>query len=276
MKVQSTNRNRLFMGTGRFYFAPGATNKDQAEAMGYGDMGNVTAFEIQPTIEKQVHSSGIRGKVVEDYTRVKKVGLAYSLKFDEVLDAQKFAMLLMGSSAGSITQAVITAAAADEFDFSTTPAVAGKWYKIRKAGALVRKITAAVVIADGAPDPVTLEEEVDYVIDKALGMIKFAADQDTDVNITITAGAIAAGDAANMALTTPLADAIKSGYGEIALFDSENPNELVYHHMEFSCELSADGNATFTGDNFAELGVIVKVTGDEGVAANFQALEDES
>lgn len=68
---------------------------------GLRDMGNATAFTIQPTIEKLEHFSSREGVKKKDKTAILSAALSVKFTLDEY-DKENLAMALFGSVAGSV------------------------------------------------------------------------------------------------------------------------------------------------------------------------------
>jgi hypothetical protein len=220
----------------------------------FKDFGNLSVvdFTSEAEFEKRITSyRGIRTEISAEPTLTR---FNYKLKSNE-LDPVKAAIALNASEGGSYTQSALAAAACQAIDFTVAPAVIGQWYQVRTAaGVAVRNITVLAIA--------TKVENTDFVVDKALGRVRFLTAQTTSLATTITTSAVtaAASDPLGMNLLTPRGKPIRRGYGRIMLWDRDASNNLVYDHYDFSCELVVDSGGINSQDGKASAEVTFMIT----------------
>jgi hypothetical protein len=255
--VQVHDLSALRMATAEFKFSLNATSAANAIVRGYRDIGNLVLCGFQPEKQEVSHKGSYRGVRRKDKTFIIDAGLKYRLQADE-LGPKNLMLALFGEATTGFTQTAKSAVSGDALAFSGTAAVLGFWYPLTISGARVREITTVTIA--------TLTEGTDFEVDKKLGLIRFLTAQSTDRTPVITAAAVTASDTAALSGIVPLAETVQRGFGELALFDDNHPNDLVYHHVDFGCDVYFDSMDEFTGEDVAKETLIVEVTTPVGVA----------
>jgi hypothetical protein len=123
-------------------------------------------------------------------------------------------------------------------------------------GARVRDLTA-VTFASKA-------EGVDFEVDYKLGRVRFLTSQTASVTPSITAAAIASGDANSLYGLTPLSQNVFQGIGRLVVFDENRRNQIALAHEDFGCEVEIDGGADVKTDDYSDLSLMVSVTNPLG------------
>jgi hypothetical protein len=252
------NTDALILGTAEFYFSPGAISATDAKKKGFVDYGNILSVSLAPNVTKQEHKASRRGIRVTDRTAITETKLQYTLKLDEI-DREKLYFALLGSEAKSLSQAALTAAVGLPIVLSaTSPSKDNVWYDLASSdGKRVSKITELILEATDE-----LVEGVDYELDNLLGRVRFLQPQSGTISTTISAPAISESEA--MKGINPLTQAVRKGYAQLAIFDDNHRDKVVYRHVDFSCEISFNAINEFDGQNFSELTLDVLVTSDPG------------
>lgn len=250
MNVKTLDRLRI--GTGEFFFSPGAATPAAAQAAGYIDFGNIVAFQPRTESQKNEHRGSYEGITRIDKTIESEQKLTYVLRADE-WDEQKLLIAFKGTAGTAFTQSALVAADGSDLLFGTTPAVIGRWYNLLDiAGAQARNLTAVTIA--------TLTENTDFVVAHKEGMIRFLTAQSADLTPVLTAPAVVAGEDANLKLITPLSGSSKTGIGRLKAFDDNHGNKLVMDHVGFACEITADEIQEFDGSTFSQITLNVLVT----------------
>lgn len=250
------NLTALLIGTGEFAFSPNATTAAEAQDFGWIDFGNIVAFTPEPETTKEEHVGSYRGIRRADRTLVTQAGLRYKLRCDE-WNKYNLQIAFGASTTTGHTQAALSAVAGEVLGFTAVPAVIGRWYDLKKAdGTRLFNVTALTIA--------TKVEGTDFILDGKLGRVRFLTAQAADLTPTITCTVITAGtDAAFLGLT-PMADPVKAGFGRIYVYDQDDDNNLVWSHMDFSCEITQESGAEIDGTSVAEITLDVKVTDTVG------------
>jgi len=110
----------------------------------------------------------------------------------------------------------------------------------------------------------TLVEGTDFVLDLKLARIQFLTAQAASLTPTITCPAITAGAEGSFFGLIPGKSPVKSGYGNVIIFDQHDLNKVVLQHENFSCDVSIDSAAEVDGSKFTDITMDVQVTGDVG------------
>lgn len=249
--VQVHDLDALLLATGEFKFSDGATSVADAGAKGFRDIGNLVLVGLTPEKQEVSHKGSYRGVRRKDKTFIIEAGLKYKLQADE-LGPKNLMFALFGEETTGFTQSAQTAVSGDAFNFDTVAAVIGFWYPLTISGARVREITTVTIA--------TLVEGTDFELDKKLGLIRFLTAQSVDRTPVITAPAVTAGSTAALTGITPLAETVRRGYGELALFNDNHPNDLVLHHTGFACDVYFDSMDDITGEEVTKQTLIVEVT----------------
>ena len=246
----------LLIGTGEFNFAEGAISAANARAIGFLDFGNIVAFTPSLDVNKQEHVGSYRGVRRIDKTIVTQNKFSYKLTCDE-WNLENIRILFGADDAAGHTQAALSAVVGETLGFTAVAAKIGRWYDLRtSAGLRLRDITTATIA--------TKVEGTDFVLDLKLARVKFLTTQAADLVPTITCPALAVTDEGAFFGLTPGQSPVKSGYGNLVLFDQHNPNKVVLQHENFSCDVSIDSASAIDGTGFTEISMEVLVTGDLG------------
>lgn len=263
MASPTHNLNSHLIGTAEFSFALNASSRANASALGYRDIGNLTAHVIVPEGERKEHWGAYRGIVRNDRNAKRKLKLSYKLTGDEFA-ARQLALVIMGSEGSALTRLAIAAVAGTAIPFSVgSPSVSNRWYDILDASGNRVKFLTGVTITGKV-------EGTDFELDLALGRIRFITPQTSNLTPTITAPAIVAGDVNSFIRATPMNLALARGYGRLVVFDENSAQTMVLDHSDFSCEVEVDGEVAILQDDWSKLNFIVRVTADVG---NFDCRE---
>lgn len=249
------NPDALITGAGEFRFAPGATSLADARNKGWIDFGNIVATGIKPQIDKLDHVTSVRGVRRVNKTVATKGELMYTIQCDE-LDVEKLKIALGGTDGTDFTQSAHTTANGNVLAFSTTAAVIGRWYDLRVSGVPVREVTTVTITGK--------TEDVDFVVDKKLGAIRFLTAQSADLTPVITAAAVTAGGTGFLQAINPLNSLMVRGYGRLSIFDGNTAEGLVYDHTDFSCECTFESMDDVQGTDWVKVTINVRVTSDLG------------
>ena len=242
----------ILLGTGEFSFSDGAATVVAAQAAGWQDFGNITAFSIQSKNDAVEHKGAYRGVRRLDKTVSKELTAGYQLKCDEV-ESLKMATLFYGTVGSNYTQPIRSAVAAD----ALTSPVKDRWYDLVISGARVRELTTVAIVS--TPSVV---EDTDYVVDYKLGRIRFVTTPPgTLTSITITAPAITATAAGTFKTITPMNKPTRNGMARLTVWN--NDGSLVLDHYDFYCEITPSGDFNI-GDAVAEITIDVKILSPVG------------
>lgn len=247
---QEKNLDALLIGTGEFSFSENAISVADAAVRGYRDLGNVKAFSLQPESTPLEHLGSYRGVKRVDKRKVTQIKHGYLLTLDEFRDINLL-MAFYGEAGAGFTQAAAATAAGDSLPFGTTAAVIGLWYDLRIAGVRVRNITTVTITAK--------VENVDFILDKLTGRIRFLTAQAANLTPVITAPQVTATSNEFLRSIVPMMKTTRSGYGRLALFDENSP-QLVFEHTDFACDINLEGQPNIDGENFSELQIKVQIT----------------
>lgn len=254
--IQPHDLDALLIGTGEFSFAVGATTTTAGGINGpFTDVGNVTAFQIQPETTRQDHRGSYRGIKRLDKSVITAADAKYLIRIDE-WKKDNLLYLFYGDDGTAWTQSSQSSASADALDFSSTAAVIGKWYDVTVSGARVRDLTALTIA--------TLTENTDFVVDYELGRVRFLTAQSASRTPTISANAITSSDAKYLYGVTPLANPSRSGIGRLTCFDQSESAKVVFDHVDFGCEVSINGQPEVDGENYSNIELMVSVTSPVG------------
>jgi len=227
------------------------------------DLGNCTAFGLNVDEETLEHESSRGGLKTVDASVTLKKAVSGTFTLDEIT-RDNLAMFLSGDvtetalSAGSLaaaTNSVVLGVSGEEAE------IPGKWYEITDAaGARVYNLSA-VSIYDDASKTTTYVLDTDYKLDLVRGLVfvVVGGDIDTDDALSITIDAtIAAGTQQDVQILQ------ETSFRAAILFAGENSQTGEKFEVRLhSCKISADGDASFIGDEFLEMGfnfVIEEVT----------------
>ncbi len=252
MATPQHNTSALLIGTGEFAAAIGATTLAQAAALGYRDIGNVTAFDITPAGEEKKHFGSYRGVLRKDDQRKRKIEVGYKLTADEFnVEMLKFA--LYGANNGDNARSALAAVTGGVLAFSSgSPSGTILWFPVLDAsGNHVSNLTALTITSK--------VEGTDFEVDYAQGMIRFLVSQTASVTPTISAPSIAAGGALYMKRIQPLQQSQVNAIGRLVCYDENPVNPVVFKHTNFSCQISIDGNPSIKGDDYSSLGLMVSI-----------------
>jgi hypothetical protein len=221
----------LFIGTGEFSFAKGATSVLNALQVGFRDFGNMVAVTPNVDSQREEHFGSYRGVRRKDKTQATQSKVEYTMRFDELsLNILKAAF---GASDGTdYVQSAITTQAADVWSFQTTPSDYRVWYDVKKSGIRVRGLTDIVIATS---TPATLVQGTDYEVDVKLGAVRFLTAQTLACTATISAPAITAASALFQEGLIPLQDLNAAGFGHLVLFDQNDTTKVAVEHVDFSC-----------------------------------------
>lgn len=254
------NLNALLIGTGEFHFAEGATLATAGKpGFGFKSFDNVKAFQLAPEKESKEHIGSYRGVKRRDKTFNISAKFSYKLTLDTV-GLQKLLLMFFGIAATPFTQSALTTSAGDALNFTTANSVKGEWYDLRVAGARVRNITAAVFTVSSTP----LVENTDYVLDATLGRVRFITTQTGSVTFTVSAPAVNSSSANYLKALTPLGKATRSGIARLTCYDQNEPNQVVFDHVDFGCEVNVSNQADVNGDDVSSYEVTVNLTDPVG------------
>lgn len=227
------------------------------------DLGNCTAFGLNVDEETLEHESSRGGLKTVDASVTLKKAVSGTFTLDEIT-RDNLAMFLSGDvsetalSAGSLlaaTNSVVLGVSGEEAE------IPGKWYEITDAsGARVYNLSA-VSIYDDASKTTTYALDTDYKLDLVRGLVfvVVGGDIDTDDALSITIDAtIAAGTQQDVQILQ------ETSFRAAILFAGENSQTGEKFEVRLhSCKISSDGDASFIGDEFLEMGfnfVIEEVT----------------
>jgi len=263
MASPTHNLNSHLIGTAEFSFALNATSRANASAIGYRDIGNLTAHVLVPEGERKEHWGAYRGIVRNDRNAKRKLKFSYKLTGDEFA-ARQLALVIMGAEGAAVTRSALSAAAGSPIVFSVgAPSVSNRWYDILDgSGNRVRFLTSVTITSK--------TEGTDFELDLQLGRIRFLTPQTSSLTPTITAPAIVAGDVNSFIRATPMNLALARGYGRLVVWDENTSQTIVLDHSDFSCEVEVDGEVAILQDDWSKLNFIVRVTADVG---NFDSRE---
>lgn len=250
------NLDALLIGTGEFMFSENATSIADTLLKGWRTWGNVKA--VTPQIESQPveHFGSYRGVLSKDRSQPMRSQVVYSLKCDE-WTYDNLRTMFFGTAGAELTQAIQSAAAADAWAFSAgNPSTTKKWFDVKVSGVRIRKITTLTIL--------TLTEGTDFEVDYLLGRVRFLTNQTTSRTATVTAPAIASGEADAFQSFVPLSDMRIAGFGRLTLFDQDDNNKVVLDHQDFSCEVAVQSAGEISGQDFTEFTLTVTVTADRG------------
>lgn len=252
MATPQHNTSALLIGTGEFSAAFGANTVAQAAAIGYRDFGNITAFEITPAGEEKKHFGSYRGVQRKDDQRKRKTEVGYKLTCDE-FNAEMLKFALYGTNNGDNARSALAAVTGGVLTFSIgSPSGTILWYPVLDAsGNHVTNLTALTIASK--------VEGTDFEVDYTQGMIRFLVSQTASVTPTISAPAIAAGGALYMRKIQPLQQSQVNAIGRLVCFDENTLNPVVFKHVNFSCQISIDGNPSVKADDYSSLGLMISV-----------------
>lgn len=265
MPVTNTDTNLShtraeLQGTVEWSFSEGATSAANAILNGYLPMGNFLAVEIKSDPKRNVVMRAARGTVYEGRSTGAGVSLGLELMTKEVADMRKAKLALMAADGTAFTQAAIAAGAGDSFAFTADiPAKLNYDYPLTKTGALLRNVSAAVLTFDGAP----LVEGTDYILDSAMGTVRFinaALLPDDTVTTVVTVPAIDSDHASYMEGIVPMGQAVRRGYFRATVWDQDPANGKVFEIEPRPVEIYTSGGFTVTHDNQAEHKITVMFT----------------
>lgn len=250
LNSQTMHHSRAeLQGTIEFLFSEGAVSAANAAVLGYLNLGNFLGAELKPDPKRQVTLSASRGVVFESGSTGAGVSLGIELTTKETADMRKAKLLLMGKDTDPFTQAAIAAAVADDMAFTAQiPAKLNHDYPILKNGVQVRHLSA-VALSGG------LVEGTDFLVDLELGLVRFikaATLPAAAITPTVSAPAIDATHAKYMEGITPMAQAVRRGYGRFLVWDGDVANRLVMEMEARPIELYTSGGLTVTHDNQSE------------------------
>ena len=109
--------------------------------------------------------------------------------------------------------------------------------------------------------------DTDITADLKMGYVRFAAAQTTTLTPFFAGSAIASGSALATKKFTPLENILRTGMGEIQIWDDTAPTQkLAYRHTGFSCIVSFKSAGQADGKQYPEFEMEVLVTDTVGMA----------
>lgn len=106
-----------------------------------------------------------------------------------------------------------------------------------------------------------LEQGTHYAVDLVLGRVQFAASRNVTIHVAVTAPVITSEDDLAFLSLTPLQNLTRTGYGRVICFDQGDPNNIVYDHADFKCEVSVESAGEINGTSWSEIQIRVSVDG---------------
>ena len=248
-------------GTSQFLFAEGATTLEEARAMGFLDLGCFLGFEIKSESKATDVKKANRGKTFTSSKLGSDVTIGVDLTTKEIADMRKARIILLGKDVEALTQAALAADTAVTLPVFTAenPAKINHAYQLLKDGNAVREITA-LTLTVGVDE---LEENVDYVLDVKLGMVRFIKDESlpaVEVTAKATATAIAEGDENYMLGIQAMEVPRRRGYGHILVWDGDPGSNLVMEFEPRPVEVIPSGGFKVDADNQSEATISVSFT----------------
>ncbi len=234
MRVNSNlhNLRSVLIGpTSRFIFANGATSRAEAQAMGAEDFGNLKAHQLQMENTTEPVLTSVDGLTQQIDEQSRLLALGYMLTSRE--QAVRDLILAYNATEGTaFTQAAAAATNGTLLAFGTTAAKLNAWYELQIGGTAVRTVTTVTIAG--------LTEDVDFIIHKELGLIRFLTAQAADLTPVITCPEVTAASAAYMRRIDPLKQSVFRGYGTLVCMDRDQDNKIVFDHRWFKCTLKFD------------------------------------
>lgn len=248
-------------GTVQFLYADGATTLEEAYNVGFLDMGVFLGIEIKSESKSTDVKKANRGRVFTSSKLGSDVTLGLELTTKEVADMRKARIVLLGKDVESLTQAAIPADTAVTLPafLATNKAKINHAYQVLKDGKPVREITTLKLTA-GVDE---LQDGVDYVLDKKLGMVRFINEAtlpaDT-VTAKAAATAIAEGDETHMLGIQAMEMPRRRGYAHILIWDGAPGSNLVMEFTPRPVEVTPSGGFKVDADNQSEAKININFT----------------
>jgi len=229
------------------------------------DLGNCTTFSLNVDEETLEHESSRGGLKTVDASVTLKKAVSGSFTLDEITSAN-LGMFLSGDVTESALASGSLAAATDSVVLGVSgeeAVIPGKWYEITDAsGDRVYNLTSGTVLVyDTSGKTTTYVVDLDYKLDLVRGLIfvVVGGDIDTDDQLEIFLDAdYVAGTQQDVQILQ------ETSFRAAVLFAGENSQTGEKFEVRLhSCKISADGDASFIGDEFLEMSfnfVIEEVT----------------
>lgn len=248
------NPRAMFIGTGSYSFVEDAVSAADAARKPAEDFGNIKAFSFGSQPDKEAVEVSAEGVRVVGRNIPTLLKLGYVLKSNE-MSPRNLTHIYSGSAGTPFTQAAQAAVVGATFLFSATPAVLDRWYDLWVGTTRIRNITSVTIP--------TLTEDVDFVLDKLCGRIRFITAQAVDRVPTITAPAITSASDGYLGVVNPLDAPIKRGYGRLIVRDKDKKNPLAFEHDWHECEITLESVAE-VGKSVPDIGLMVTVLANVG------------
>lgn len=254
------NRSEI-QGTVQILFAENALTLEDYYTKGALDLGCFTGGEIKSEAKSTDVKKANRGITTTTAKLGSDITVGLELTSKEVADKRKAQIAFFAKEMAGLTQAAIAAATAVDLPAfaAGSPAVLNNAYQILKDGKPVREIIA-FTLKVGVND---LEEGVDYVIDKKLGMVRFiktATLPAAAVTATASAKAITETDETFMHGLQAMTKPRFRGYARFLVWDSDPGSNLVMEFEPRPVEIIAAGGFKIDADNQSEIKLTVSFT----------------
>ena len=256
------NTDALLIGTAEFRFCSGATSRANARIMGYRDFGNIKAH--QPTLDPKIitHVASVRGYRYENARRATEPKLNYKITSDE-WNQENVALAFGGTLAAGYAQSASATTPGTTLDllaFSiSTPSVIGYWYPLSANEVPLQGISEVTVTSDVGGTPSVLVMGTDYVVDAELGMIRFVTVQNKVITITAVYPAVTSSGALSSKAITPLTNIVRSGFGDLIVYDQNATNRVVMRHLGFACDIVGESVGNIDGTKWEDFAIMVVV-----------------
>ena len=220
-------------------------------AIHFGD-GKITVNTNVETTEITRAKRGVN-RSMDD--RIQNITIAYDMELNLLsLAALNVAVFgKAGTSAGDNSRSTDTPVILN-FDFDAgddgIAADVNKWYPLRSATERYRDVNSVSLIGTqsaygSSGSSISLVEDVDYELDKQLGLVKFkTAIADDVISGTTSITGITATSKGYMKSVTPFQRTKWSGIGDLQIYDEDGT--LIWRHTQFAVDLIPGGNLEFT------------------------------
>ncbi len=113
-----------------------------------------------------------------------------------------------------------------------------------------------------------LVEGTNYEADLELGRVRFLTTVSAVLTPFVTVPVVGSTDEKRFKGITPMTNMTRRGIGRLVVYDQYDENQVVFDHVDFSCEIQLDSSGEVNGSDFSEISIKVTITDLPGTVLN--------